>query len=325
MVFNGNKQYKYKQKMLSHGFEKSDSDFFNSTDYDKVRQMMIDSLYDDITNDIKYNLCSKNDILENGKCILKKHFNNIDLKVNYNDMDELANLILLKFGKKPSIYDSDKILELINNNSKKINIYDVDVVVQSGFFNSGKTNNYALPFSIKKLGNDFIKKIPYSISSIYLKGECNEFLTQVYVHEMTHALVNRNKGIVKNMLLNEMLPMFMEKVASYDLNNELLDKVILNRLLSTKRALNNIDHSKNNSYLKLHKKIYILSNICASGLFDLYYKSNDFVKNKIDISVGKVISGEMLLEDLLDEYNINFDNCVDIMCDQCKTYTKRIY
>ena len=75
-------------------------------------------------------------------------------------------------------------------------------------------------------------------------------MTQVYVHEMTHALVNRNKGIVKNMLLNEMLPMFMEKVASYDLNNELLDKVILNRLLSTKRALDNIDNSKNNSYLK---------------------------------------------------------------------------
>ena len=42
---------------------------------------------------------------------------------------------------------------------------------------------------------DLIKKIPYSVSKIFISGKCNELAKTIYVHEMMHALTNRNKGI----------------------------------------------------------------------------------------------------------------------------------
>ena len=59
-------------------------------------------------------------------------------------------------------------------------------------------------------------------------------------------------------------------------------------------------------------KLYIVSTLLSESLFDVYEKASLKDKKNIDKSIGGVFMGETVLEDVLNKYEINLENGVNI-------------
>ncbi len=329
MVLNERQQLEHKSRMLSGGFIKDDCKYFDSKSYKKLKETMVNTLKVDNRNQIisKFTLYPKSKIISDGKYVINKHFRNIDLKVNYTNCEDFESVIFARFGKNPKPEEHDNIINYINNNIDRINVTDIPVDIQLFCTLDGRTiHTWFYPIDV--VDENYFHNLPYCINSILLKGDCNDVLSTTYVHEMMHALTSRNKGSIENYLLNEMIPIFMEKVAAIDISNDsnLVDYVIYDRLLETKLYMMENEYSifKDQDALGvLERNKYILSSVYATGLFNLYKNGDDNKKNNINNSIRELIKGNTTVDNILKLYNIDLDDCTEIMKKQCKVYTKK--
>ena len=176
---------------------------------------------------------------------------------------------------------------------------------------------------------EFYKKLPNCVRQIVLKGDCDIDTQTIYVHEMSHALINRHKGNIINLLNNEAFSIFMEKVAALDLepSGEFLDFKILKRILQIKRCLleKELLECKKDDFEKLiREEAYILSALNATALFDTYLKGKAKLRKEIDNALGDVISGDEILENVFDYYEATPEKGAKIMQKQIKKYGKKI-
>ena len=118
-------------------------------------------------------------------------------------------------------------------------------------------------------------------------------------HEMTHALVNRNKGIIENLKNDEVLSIYMELVVAYELDEtgSLLHKMMLSRLQSLKNDMLNSYKDVYNGYLPFTN--YIDSSLYAFSLFEKYKNGSEKVRKAIRKEINKTLLGKRTLEDTL--------------------------
>ena len=168
------------------------------------------------------------------------------------------------------------------------------------------------------------------LKEIQLDGNCDDLTAPFYVHEMSHALINRHKGTIKNLLNDEVFSIFMEKIAAIDLDpgGYLLEFINLYRILCTKNDVigkESFEFNEINFSQTIDNKTYLLSSLHATALFDLYLNGDDKLRNDIDIDLGDVISGRGVLEDVLDYYEATPEKGAKIMKKQIKKYHNKYF
>ncbi len=312
-----------KRCMLVHNYSTYDTDYFDSQEYRKLRNTMLDYLPHDGDSLEKSKCIFKSEVMQAGRFVIDKHFGMLDLRVPYSKEDDLKSQVIALFGTNPDKQNYNEIIKYINDQVNLVRVTDLPVYLDL----DPSSNAYVLKdyfLEDEKIEDDFYKKLPIVTTEIGLLGDCNENKKPVYVHEMMHALLDRNKGSVKNLLNFETLSIFMEKVAAQDLDssNKLLDRIILLRTLYVKssilsRELSLFENSELNKVLQ--HNTYTISSLNAAALFQTYSKSSK-IKKEIDEEVGKVITGEKLLEDMLNHYEALPERGTKIMIKQIKTF-----
>lgn len=149
----------------------------------------------------------------------------------------------------------------------------------------------------------FLTRLPILISG-YNLGSLNLSRLGIitHLHEVTHALLERNKGSVRDYYKSEMLSILMEKIAAdeIDKTSVLLSKQNIFRYENLKSSLEGIADDDTHKYL--------LSTLLAEVLFEKYKNGNEAYKNHLLAQIAKVLKGELVLENMLTSEGITLDN-----------------
>ena len=121
-----------------------------------------------------------------------------------------------------------------------------------------------------------------------------------YIHELVHTQVDSSYNM-NNILNKELLPIFMELLYSDRIK---YDNRINDRLVELSAAIGYLydpEHKEENSR-------YIYSLLQALNLYRLYNRSNEEYKKEIIKYIQLIFNRDIYLEELLDRYNINYEN-----------------
>ena len=319
-------KHKLECMMLFDGYTEYETDFFESEEYKKLRIAMLDGFPLIKDKRLNFKFCDKRELLRAGRYVVDKHCGGIDLKVPYTNGDDLETQLISRFGEKPSIENYDEILQYIKNNIELVRVTDLPLLL-----NVSKNRNAYVSatwfYSFDDLDKSFFEKIPNCVHSINLSGPCDELAKTIYVHEMYHALLNRHKGSIKNLLDREFLSIFMEKVAAYDLDSlsNFLELKNLSRLLAIKMNIldKTYDEYKgiNTNEDIIGYEMYIISGLLATDLFNTYLKGSNRLRHEIDNSINEVLMGNGVIEDVLSKYEVSLEKGSKIMRKQIKHFS----
>ncbi len=313
--------------MLVNGYDTYETDYFNTDSYKKLRSTMLENLPFGDENRFRFDFYPKAEILKAGRFVIDKHFGKLDLRVPYANGDDMESQLIALFGKQPKPSQYDDIIEYINNQIELVRVTDIPVGLNLGNLKNGYVANTWF-YGPKAVKEEFYEKVPVCVREIVLDGDCDEGTKEIYVHELGHALINRYKGNINNLLNAEAFSIFMEKVSASDLDSSgnALDFKNFLRIIQVKHCLLEkeiIEFREEGFESLLRKKTYILSSLYATALFDTYNKGSKKLKSEIDDSLGEVITGKAVLEDVFDYYDVTAENGSKIMQRQIKKYDKK--
>lgn len=326
MELTENEKKGLRTRLLVNGVKHYETDFFNTDSYDRLRTEMSHALPLIHDKRLKFAFCDKNDILSAGKYVIDKHFGGIDIRVPYANGDDLESQLVKRFGDKPKPEQYDEIIDYINTHLELPKVTDIPL-----HLNTGKSRNAQSVitwfYTYKIMEESFYKKLPICTKEINISGNCDENSKLMYVHEMSHALLNKNKGSYSMAFNKEALSIFMEKVAALDLDEsgKLLELKTLFRLLQIKHNILNkelLEFREEKPLSVFDDKTYIYSALNATALFDIYKKGSKKTKREIDDAIGNVIMGNSTIEDIFDHYEATLDKGSKIMQRQIRKYSK---
>lgn len=314
-------------RMAYYGYKSYKSDFFATDEYAKLQACIINHL--PVKNDprLKFAFCDKSDVLSAGKYVIEKHFNDIDLRVFCTNGDDLYTQVIARFGEKPKEEECSEIIKYIKNHLSFIKVTDIPVELDALKSTQNGRVSSLMFYASSKVNKSFFKKLPVCVRKLELSGPCNINSYSNYVHEMMHALFNRNKRNKKNYLNDEALSIFMERVAAKDLedSNNLLELRILKRILDIK---NNILEKSKNEFLEqkpediITREKYIVSTLHATALFDTYNKGSKKSQKEMDTTIGEVLIGHGKLEEVFEKYDATLEKGSKILQRQIKYFSK---
>lgn len=253
------------------------------------------------------------DILEQKKEII----NNISLdnSINFNDVkDDVRKFYEQYFELKKIIYSPSKLSLYnfikkiqINKLSKNINLvspFDLPIT------NIEKNQNEIAIDGFVSLDNIFIKNQNYVlVHNISIVKNCVS--REIYSHEIAHTQAKcSNKTI--DYLDDEVLPIFLEILASDNFNNVTMKYIRLNELFKNLTFLMKKKYIDDEIviYQKIDKVKYIESTLKA---FSLYYKfKNDSLSSnrfRIIDNINDVFNNKITVQTLLKNNNITSENC----------------
>lgn len=143
-------------------------------------------------------------------------------------------------------------------------------------------------------------EIPVSILLDEFNFSC---IKSLYAHEITHFLVNRNRGSVLETINSEFLSLFIEKL---NIKEDSIDYAggEHNRWLNIKYD----DVIFLSPELQLDIKTYYNSLVKANYLYYLYRNMKPYEKVKLFNNIKLIFEGKLTVEDFCCLYNINFRN-----------------
>ena len=313
--------------MVFNGYSTCETNFFDTKEYKKLRNTMLEYFPFGNPKRFNFDFFPKSEILASGKYVIDKHFGKVDLRVPYTDGDDMESQIIALFGKEPTPDQYDDIVDYIKNKVNLVNITEIPVYLDmqqssNGFLSSTRFYDYDI------VTDEFFKKVPNCVREIIIEGDCDDNTKCIYVHEMSHGLINRYKGNIQNLLNEEAFPIFMEKVAASDLedDDDFLDLKNLYRILQIKHNVFDkeiLEFREENALGILHSKAYIFAALNATALFNTYSKGSKRLKDEMDAYLGEVISGNAILEDVFAYYSATPEKGSRIMQRQIKTYSKK--
>ena len=161
--------------------------------------------------------------------------------------------------------------------------------------------------NIAGVGGIFLDNEYYN-TSVDLKDLNNKLVIPSYAHEITHTQLINNKGSVINYKNHEVLPIFIELLASSKVD----DGILLSD--SMKKRLTDVllcivvlsDHKKGPDEL-LKASAYLESALNAVNLYDLYCNLNDLRKKEIIDGIQLVFDGDKTVEDVLNRFYIDYE------------------
>ena len=198
-----------KKRKLICGFKSHDTAFFDSSSYRKLRETMLDHLPNGDTDKYILDFIPKSEMLKAGRFVIDKHFSEFDLRVPYANGDDMKSQLTAVFGLDPKKEQYNDIIEYINSHIELVRVTDIPVYLNTNSSRNGYVSNAWFYNDVIDEENYF-KKLNQYATEIAVEGNCDENSKCIYVHEMSHALINRNKGSIENLLNSEAFTIFME-------------------------------------------------------------------------------------------------------------------
>lgn len=287
--------------MALYGYEEYGSDFFNTKTYEKL---LIDFIKNKNLQIYNFGLTPRTTriIRENANKILISKTDQINRKVLYMPNDErIIYDFTARYG-NINADNKDELLKFIKKNVRKREVTSVPVTWCTNSYRNG----FYLSMGIEIDDIEFIRKLPNIASEIQMINQNDDLGTTVLIHEMTHALVDRYKGIIKNGIHNEILSIYMEILSAYELDESkyLSDIAILSRLQYLKNNMINYNLNKYNGCIIDRQDDYIDSTLYAFALFETYKQSSNKARDSITKEINKTLSGDRQLEATLEKLNI---------------------
>jgi len=318
-----------KTQMLVGGYKDNKTTYFESPSYKKLRETMLDHLDKGNLKRFSFTFLPKSEILSSGRFVIDKHFSKFDLRVPFANGDDLETQLVARFGEYPKKEQYDDIIDYINTHVDLVRVTDIPLYLHTHTDQNGyETETWF--YGNKIMEESYFKRLQPCVREIAVEGNCDENSRCIYVHEISHALINRHKKTIRNILNKEAFPIFMERVAAKDLESEedFLNLKIFLRILQTKnhvleRELYQFKEEKFSDIVM--SETYILSTLHATALFDTYIKGSQKQRNAIDDALGEVITGKAVLEDVFDYYDATLDRGSKIMQRQIKTYEQKYF
>lgn len=302
-----------------------DISFFDSKEYERLLLEMAKSKKITEHNpDLK--LASRNEIVSAGREFISKVTENINTKMPYINV-EANDHTIQDFAYETGDFEIDDCNYLdyaryVLRKSKKIEIIKMPVTFLVGEEKNGWQSTFAHKFD--KVSTKLLRKIPFVCCGIELQNENTELSFKTLVHEYTHALVNRHKGIIENYAHNELLSIFMELVAAYEKeeNPMLIECAITERLEDIRDAMLLEKYESLQGFIADTKSIYIDSALYAMDLFEMYKSATNKGKKAILNEIKKTLAGDRTLEDTLEKLGASEERGSQIMRTQVKTLLK---
>lgn len=222
-----------------------------------------------------------------------------------------ALIMAYEFGHKSLNDITDEILMFYKRNSKKVNVFDVPITEVEDE-NSMQGQIVKGPLIIVGNAERMLKKTPIFVETIFLGNKYDKLSIGTYIHEITHALIDRHKGVVENYYNDELLSIFMEKVAIDHIDTS-SDKFLVKcsetyRLANVKESLKEIDTYKNESEENKECLKYIQSSLYAGVLFDRYSKAESNKKREMLEQVKTILNGKSKLSDFIEEQQLSIED-----------------
>lgn len=160
--------------------------------------------------------------------------------------------------------------------------------------------------------DDFLKKMKITYREIILSKQITELTESSYVHEITHTQLAHLKGIIRNFFNREVLSIFLELLNIFESPKSktllpLQDAIRLTELYEELYMLE--EQSKKVKTFDEEELIkastYSESIIKAYGLFIEYLHGSTSLKKYILNSIQYIFNGELVLEELLEEFELN--------------------
>ncbi len=314
-------------KLNTYGYKNANDSFFETKDYENLRDTMFHEL-PSMPKLRSLRLYSIDSLLNFGKNFALDHTNNeCSTKIKFNNNFIVNTKLIKKYGLNIS---ENEYINVINDTNKYLDEKDIfdKEIVRYDLYAKKNTDYIYIDNLYSNLNEKFYKLLPIIISYIKLAGVCDDNLMVTYIHEMYHGLLYKNKGYTDNLLLEEMIPIFMEKVSAYELGEDILEKEDLFRLFETKKPLLGFEKAKKEkkiNYGTMESETYIYSSMLADYLFNIYKTGNNNIKKEINSDVNKIIDGKQKIEDILYKYDITEENSSKKLSSSAKLYTKVFY
>lgn len=316
-IFQQNESYKenLEGEMALYGYEEKDTSFFDTKYYERL-------VIDFMRNKHKY--INNFHLQPRTISFLRKSANNIiidqtgsiDRKVLYLENDQRLIYDFTAEHGKITEATQDEFLRYIKKKAKKREVTTLPIKWITSTNRNGSSKIY--PECTDDI--DFIKKFPIISTGINMINQNDDIGITVLVHEMTHALIDRHKGIIKNILHDEILSIYLELVSAYEIDptGKLLEITAKYRLLNLKNNIFTSEHQKFNELIPEGEN-YIDSCLYAFNLFEIYRNSSTNARNSIKEEINKTLSGERILEDTLQLLDVTEEEGSKIIRGHIKT------
>lgn len=252
---------------------------------------------------------------------IKDSKNISSLRAKYRELMQLFNSKKISANQ---VYE--ELLEEYKSHSKKGSIFQIPIIEK-------KENTEMIGLTHKGPlicpgDREILERVPVYMEAIFLgTKEINLLNVGTYAHELTHALLDRHKGVVENYYNDELLSIFMEKLFVDALDTSKNKRVLkiseIRRLENLKIAFNELENSEGESYYS-HLK-YIQSTLYAGILFDKYSRASKEEKDKMIKLIGEILNGRRKVNDLLQEEQIDLsEDVINQYIGKVESYCKEI-
>ena len=213
-------------------------------------------------------------------------------------------------------------MNFVLKKSKRIDVAKIEPKYSIKSRNNGWSAGY-LPYK-ENIDLKILRKTPYICLGIGMENQGDEISFSVLVHEYTHALVNRHKGIIENCAHNELLSIFLELLAVHEQepSGKLLNVALTARLEGIRESVLRLNLEKQLGFVEDYKAVYIDSTIYAMDLLDMYIHTSINGKKAILNEIKKTLAGDRTLEDTLEKLGASEERGSQIMRTQVKTLLK---
>ncbi|MBR3898229.1 MAG: hypothetical protein IKJ43_02985 [Bacilli bacterium] len=305
--------------MTLYGHKESNSKFLNTKEYKELVNEFINS---NIPVNYNFNLkpLTTSQIRRKANKIIREETKGIDLRVPYYPGDSRLIYNYIAETGDNDLEDGYALAHYMKSKMRLINVTKLPIRWDIDEERSGNFN--VLHYEIED--EEFLKNCPVVTNGFVMTNE-NDILSSAHlVHEMTHALTDRNKGIIENILNDEVLTIYMELVAAskLDKNNRLLDIAIRDRIESLKAAVLESLSYNHAGYPEGESLSYLISSLSSFPLFERYINSSEKEKAYLRGEINKTLMGNRTLEDTLKYLDITKDEGSHIIKKEIKRRKK---
>ena len=155
--------------------------------------------------------------------------------------------------------------------------------------------------------NDKYYFLSVNLANIYKRN-----VIPAYIHEIAHTQLMSKKGSILNFKNQEVIPIFLELLASANIDDgKLLNDSVKIRLRELASGMKLLKYKSNCNMFDKENILKSCSNIestlVALDLFDLYCNSSISTQKEILSNIENIFEGKQATELVLDNYDINYE------------------
>ena len=301
-----------------YGYTENGSPFYETSEYTRLMTAFIHNKARYIHN---FNLPPRTTdfIRKHANSIIIDQTGSLDRRVLYFPDDER---LIYDFNAQYGDITEEKyedFIKFIKRKARKREVTSLPITWTTDRARSGSSYTYANhPQDI-----ELVKMLPIVSVGIKMINQNDDLGISVLVHEMTHALTERNKGIIQNKSHDEVLTIYLEFVAAYefDPSGKLLEITMRHRLQELKGDMIYFDYQRFNGEIPTGDN-YIDSSLYAFALFEQYRNASDNSRRALRKEINEVLAGNRTLEETLDILSVTEEEGSHIIRGHIKTILK---